>query len=120
MVIPTTMSLVSDLVYFKTNNSMIFTIIMLVSIAGYWLDGDRKNNGNRTKVFLDEKLNSGAIYRVWIEHFNSQLRKPLIKVDFDLSKVFLDEMYIGLCALMGQLIENHQILSWSFSNSEFT
>jgi len=44
----------------------------------------------------------------------------LINVDFDLSKVFLDEMYIRLCALIGQLIENHQILSWSFSNSKFT
>ena len=47
---------------------------LVVHRTGYWLDGDRKNNGNRTKVFLDEKLNSGALYRVWIEYFNSQLR----------------------------------------------
>lgn len=47
---------------------------LVVHRAGYWLDGDRKNNGNRTKVFLDENLSSGAIYRVRIEYLNSQLR----------------------------------------------
>lgn len=40
--------------------------------------------------------------------------RPLINVPLDLSKVFLDEMYVGFCASTGNLIENHKTLRGTF------
>ncbi|KAJ4726320.1 Lectin receptor kinase [Melia azedarach] len=97
--------------------------------AGYWFEKSTKNIQNKTNWnFHELKLNNGAIYRVWIDYGDSILgvrmaplkmkkpRWPLLNVLIDLSDVFLDEMYVGFSAATGKLIENHKILSWSFSN----
>lgn len=84
MVIPTTMSLVSDLMYLKTNNSMILTIIMLVSmwiLSLLWLCTELDIGLTvieRTMVigqrFFLMKIWIVEQFIVWIEYLNSQLR----------------------------------------------
>ncbi|CAB4277511.1 unnamed protein product [Prunus armeniaca] len=97
--------------------------------AGYWLGDNTNEDSNNTNwSFKEVKLNDGANYQVWVEYWNYQLsitlapenvkkpERPLIQIPLDLSDVFLDDMYVGLTASTGQLIEDHKILSWSFSN----
>ncbi|XP_050371207.1 L-type lectin-domain containing receptor kinase VII.1-like [Argentina anserina] len=97
--------------------------------AGYWLGDDTKEDSNNTNwSFKEVELNDGGNYQAWIEYWNNQLSitlapenikkpgRPLIKVPLDLSDVFLDEMYVGFTASTGASIQNHKILSWSFSN----
>ncbi|KAF8413872.1 hypothetical protein HHK36_001866 [Tetracentron sinense] len=92
--------------------------------AGYWPDDDDS--------FEELSLNNGVNYQVWIDYLDSQLnvtmapvglrrpRQPLMAVDLNLSDVLLEEMYVGFCGATGRLAENHRILSWSFSNSNFS
>ncbi|KAA8526373.1 hypothetical protein F0562_008424 [Nyssa sinensis] len=95
--------------------------------AGYWVADD--DDGSE---FRELNLNSGENYQVWIDYLDSLINvtmarvgvtrppRPLINVSIDLSEVFLDQMYVGFCAATGQLVESHRILSWSFSNSDFS
>ncbi|XP_059658662.1 L-type lectin-domain containing receptor kinase VII.1-like [Cornus florida] len=97
--------------------------------AGFW-SWDSDGDGNPD--FRRLKLNNGAKYQVWIDYFDSHVnvtmgwagigkpKKPLINVSIDLSDVFLDQMYVGFTAATGRLVENYMILSWSFSNSNFS
>lgn len=92
--------------------------------AGYYQDG------NGVKRIL--QLNNGRNYQVWIDYNDSMINvtmapvgmnKPtrcLICVPLNLSDVFEDEMYVGFTAATGTLIQSHKILSWSFSNSNFS
>lgn len=96
---------------------------MSSNTAGYWHD---------EKSFKELKLNNGKIYQVWIDYKDSILnvtmapvgrkrpKRPLLNVSIDLSQVFEDEMFVGFTASTGALIESHKILSWSFSNSNFS
>lgn len=91
--------------------------------AGYWSE-----NGE-SQYFNKLKLNDGSTYRVWIDYRQKQLNvtmapstlkkpmKPLISIHLDLSGLVLDTMYAGFSASTGQLLESHEIFSWSFSNS---
>lgn len=91
--------------------------------AGYWY-----NNGE-SQYFKKLKLNNGRSYRAWIDYKQKQLNvtmapsnlkksmKPLISIHLDLSGIVLDNMYAGFSAVTGQLLESHEIFSWSFSNS---
>nr|XP_043624212.1 L-type lectin-domain containing receptor kinase VII.1 [Erigeron canadensis] len=93
--------------------------------AGYY---DDNNNG----LFRDLKLNNGRNYQVWVDYKDFELnvsmapvgvKKPkrsLMKVNLNLSDVFEDEMYVGFTAATGALTQTHRILSWSFSNSNFS
>lgn len=111
------------------NNHVGLNVNSIVSVtaykAGYWFqDSQNKTNWH----FHELKLNNGKIYRVWIDYNDSlldvsmapaKMKKPLwplLRVFIDLSDLFLDEMYAGFCAATGQLVGNHKILSWSFSN----
>ncbi|KAK6134567.1 hypothetical protein DH2020_031687 [Rehmannia glutinosa] len=92
---------------------------LVANEAGYW-------NGNGSFVKL--KMNNGDKIRVWIEYVKGRLtvtmapidvatrpRRPLIGVDVNLTEVFLDEMYVGFTAATGNLVESHEIHSWSFT-----
>ncbi|KAK4255513.1 hypothetical protein QN277_008508 [Acacia crassicarpa] len=93
--------------------------------AGYWV-------GEDDEEFEDLKLNDGHNYQVWIDFLDSRInvtmapvgrkrpRRPLISELVNLSSVLLDEMYVGFCGATGQLVESHKILSWSFSNLNFS
>ncbi|WCJ30765.1 Concanavalin A-like lectin protein kinase family protein [Euphorbia peplus] len=92
--------------------------------AGFWVDNEEK--------FQTLKLNNGENYQVWIDYLDSRINvtmvkvgeirptKPLISEFVNLSNVFLDEMYVGFCAATGRLVQSHRILSWSFSNTNFS
>ncbi|XP_023768842.1 L-type lectin-domain containing receptor kinase VII.1 [Lactuca sativa] len=92
--------------------------------AGYYEDQDG--------IFRRLQLNNGRNYQVWIDYKDFMInvtmapvgiKKPtrcLICVPLNLSDVFEDEMYVGFTAATGQLIQSHKILSWSFSNSNFS
>lgn len=92
--------------------------------AGYYQDQDG--------VFKVLKLNDGRNYQVWIDYRDFMVnvsiapvgvKKPtkcLMKVPLNLSDVFEDEMYVGFTAATGALTQSHKILSWSFSNSNFS
>ncbi|KAI3794062.1 hypothetical protein L1987_36687 [Smallanthus sonchifolius] len=95
------------------------------SEAGYYEDQD---GGFRTV-----QLNDGRNYQVWIDYKDSMvnvtmapagMKKPtrcLICVPLqNLSDVFEDTMYVGFTASTGTLTQSHKILSWSFSNSNFS
>uniref|UniRef100_A0A2N9ERU0 non-specific serine/threonine protein kinase n=1 Tax=Fagus sylvatica TaxID=28930 RepID=A0A2N9ERU0_FAGSY len=91
--------------------------------AGFW---------NEDEKFEELKLNNGENYQVWIDYLDSRInvtmamagmerpRKPLISEFVNLSSVLLDDMFVGFCAATGQLVESHKVLSWSFSNSNFS
>ncbi|CAK7322463.1 unnamed protein product [Dovyalis caffra] len=91
--------------------------------AGFWEDDEK---------FQGLKLNDGVNYQVWIDYKDSRInvtmakagasrpRKPLISELLNISGVFLDEMYVGFCGATGQLVQSHKILSWSYSNSNFS
>ncbi|KAL6205737.1 hypothetical protein ACLB2K_022990 [Fragaria x ananassa] len=115
------------------NNHVGIDVNSLTSLAsykaGYWIGDDTKEDSNNTTwSFKEVELNDGANYQAWIEYWNNQLSitlapenikkpgRPLIKVPLDLSDVFLDEMHVGFTASTGVNVQNHNILSWSFSN----
>lgn len=116
--------------YDINNNHVGLNVNSLTSVAaykaGYWFQDNQNNKTNWH--FHTLKLNNGKIYRVWIDYKDSMLSVsmapgkmkkplwPLLNVFIDLSGFFLDEMYAGFSAATGQLIANHKILSWSFSN----
>ncbi|WJZ99229.1 hypothetical protein VitviT2T_017694 [Vitis vinifera] len=95
--------------------------------AGYW-SGEDDDDEN----FEELELNNGENYQVWIEYMDSRINvtmeragrkrpdQPLISAVVNLSDVLLDEMYVGFCGATGQLVEGHIILSWSFSQSNFS
>ncbi|KAI3732047.1 hypothetical protein L1987_63244 [Smallanthus sonchifolius] len=94
------------------------------SEAGYYEDED---GGFRVL-----QLNNGRNYQVWIDYKYFMINvtmapvgvnKPtrcLICVPLNLSDVYEDEMYVGFTASTGTLTQSHNILSWSFSNSDFS
>ncbi|KAG6583994.1 L-type lectin-domain containing receptor kinase VII.1, partial [Cucurbita argyrosperma subsp. sororia] len=91
--------------------------------AGFWSDDGSFNRF---------RLNSGENYQVWIDYSDFQMnvtmapagmkrpRRPLINASLNLSHVFTDEMYVGFTSSTGQLVQGHNILAWSFSNSNFS
>ncbi|MED6154979.1 hypothetical protein PIB30_001120 [Stylosanthes scabra] len=93
--------------------------------AGYWC-------GKDDKEFKVLKINSGENYQVWIEFNQSKFnitmakageirpRVPLISWNVNLSRVLVDEMYVGFTASTGMAIDSTKILAWSFSNSNFS
>ncbi|XP_062007621.1 probable L-type lectin-domain containing receptor kinase VII.2 [Rosa rugosa] len=113
-----------------SNNHVGVDINSLTSIrseaAGHWTSNE--DGGN----FKELKLNNGVNYQVWIDFQGSTInvtmahagvkkpQKPLISEVVDLSRVLLDEMYVGFSGATGALVESHRILAWSFSNSNFS
>nr|TKR99151.1 hypothetical protein D5086_0000195400 [Populus alba] len=105
--------------------------------AGYWPDNSRSSsNGNTSdedsNSFKEQDLNNGKNYQVWIDYEDSMINvtmapagmkrpaRPLLNMSLNLSDVFEDEMYVGFTSSTGLLVENHKILAWSFSNSNFS
>lgn len=93
--------------------------------AGSWYQS--KTEGKNRWLFKELKL-SGNGYRAWIEYENGKVtvtigrsqekpKRPLIEARVDLSKVFLEKMYVGFAGSMGRGVERHEILDWSFENS---
>ncbi|KAI7744548.1 hypothetical protein M8C21_022019 [Ambrosia artemisiifolia] len=94
------------------------------SNAGYYDDVD---GGFRVL-----KLNDGRNYQVWVDYKDFVInvtiapvgvkkpRRSLMNVFLNVSDVFEDSMYVGFTASTGTLTQNHRILSWSFSNSNFS
>ncbi|XP_038893488.1 L-type lectin-domain containing receptor kinase VII.1 [Benincasa hispida] len=94
--------------------------------AGFWSHGGDADSFNRFR------LNSGENYQVWIDYSDFQMnvtmapagmkkpRRPLINTSLNLSGIFMDEMYVGFTSSTGQLVQGHNILAWSFSNSNFS
>ncbi|CAK9327430.1 unnamed protein product [Citrullus colocynthis] len=94
--------------------------------AGFWSDGGGADSFNRFR------LNSGENYQVWVDYSDFQMnvtmapvgmkkpRRPLINTSLNLSGIFMDEMYVGFTSSTGQLVQGHNILAWSFSNSNFS
>ncbi|XP_022954483.1 L-type lectin-domain containing receptor kinase VII.1-like isoform X1 [Cucurbita moschata] len=92
-------------------------------VAGFWSDGGS---------FSSFRLNSGGNYQVWVDYSDFEMnvtmapagmkkpRRPLINASLNLSEIFLDEMYVGFTSATGQLVQGHNILAWSFSNSNFS
>ncbi|XVE88057.1 hypothetical protein DITRI_Ditri19aG0037800 [Diplodiscus trichospermus] len=102
--------------------------------AGYWPDNieSSSNSDDDEQAFEELKLNNGKNYQVWIDYADSVInvtmapvgikrpKRPLLNVFLNLSDVFEDEMYVGFTSSTGRLVESHRILSWSFSNSNFS
>ncbi|XP_060192846.1 L-type lectin-domain containing receptor kinase VII.1 [Lycium barbarum] len=103
--------------------------------AGYWPDEKNKNSndGNlKEESFETLKLNNGRNYQVWIDYADFRInvtmapvgmKRPnqsLLDFPLNLSQVFEEEMYVGFTASTGDLAQSHKILSWSFSNSNFS
>lgn len=102
--------------------------------AGYWVgnDEDYDNEYDVGLEFRPLRLNNGNNIQVWIDYIDSRVNvtmapvgmdkpiRPLIDYPVDISDVLLDQMYVGFCAATGALVESHRILSWSFSNSNFS
>lgn len=94
--------------------------------AGFWSDGGGADSFNRFR------LNSGENYQVWVDYSDFQMnvtmapvgmkkpRRPLINTSLNLSGIFMDEMYVGFTSSTGQLVQGHNILAWSFSNSNIS
>lgn len=95
------------------------------AVAGFYggRDGER---------FTEARLNSGDNYQAWIEFNGSAINvtmaragsrkpiRPLISIPLNLTGVLLDDMFVGFTGATGQLVQSHRILSWSFSNSNFS
>ncbi|XP_022544584.2 probable L-type lectin-domain containing receptor kinase VII.2 [Brassica napus] len=93
------------------------------SVAGFYRD-----DGSFTEL----RLNSGDNYQVWIEFNGSAINvtmaragslkplRPLISTPLNLTGVLLGDMFVGFTASTGLLVQSHRILSWSFSNSDFS
>ncbi|KAG2319354.1 hypothetical protein Bca52824_012567 [Brassica carinata] len=93
------------------------------SVAGFYRDGSQ---------FTELRLNSGDNYQAWIEFNGSAINvtmaragslkpvRPLINVPLNLTGVLLGDMFVGFTAATGLLVQSHRILSWSFSNSNFS
>lgn len=102
--------------------------------AGYWVgnDEDYDNEYDVGLEFRPLRLNNGDNIQVWIDYMDSRVNvtmapvgmdkpiRPLIDYPVDISDVLLGQMYVGFCAATGALVESHRILSWSFSNSNFS
>eukprot|EP00268_Persea_americana_P050721 TRINITY_DN5537_c1_g3_i1.p1 TRINITY_DN5537_c1_g3~~TRINITY_DN5537_c1_g3_i1.p1 ORF type:complete len:686 (+),score=53.60 TRINITY_DN5537_c1_g3_i1:148-2205(+) len=98
--------------------------------AGFW--PQYATDSDDSDSFVELNLNGGANYHAWIDfsgsHINVSMaqagfnrpKRPLISAPINLSGVLLDEMYVGFTASTGLLAETHRILSWSFSNSNFS
>ncbi|KAG8490902.1 hypothetical protein CXB51_014080 [Gossypium anomalum] len=96
--------------------------------AGYYSDFNEDGDQGFEKL----KLNNGKNYQVWIDYEDSVInvtmapvgvkrpKRPLLNVPLNLSDVLEDEMYVGFTSSTGRLVESHRILSWSFSNSNFS
>ncbi|CAA7050153.1 unnamed protein product [Microthlaspi erraticum] len=92
------------------------------AVAGFW-QGER---------FKELRLNNGDNYQTWIEFNVSAINvtmaragsrkpvRPLISIPLNLTGVLVDDMFVGFTAATGQLVQSHRILSWSFSNSNFS
>ncbi|KAF8094336.1 hypothetical protein N665_0365s0022 [Sinapis alba] len=93
------------------------------SVAGFYIDGGE---------FTELRLNSGDNYQAWIEFNGSAINvtmaragslkplRPLISIPLNLTGVLLGDMFVGFTASTGLLVQSHRILSWSFSNSNFS
>ncbi|KAJ0250921.1 L-type lectin-domain containing receptor kinase VII.2 [Hirschfeldia incana] len=93
------------------------------SAAGFYRDD---------QFFTELRLNSGDNYHVWIEFNGSAINvtmaragsskplRPLISVPLNLTGVLLGDMFVGFTAATGLLVQSHRIISWSFSNSNFS
>ncbi|KAL3643433.1 hypothetical protein CASFOL_014248 [Castilleja foliolosa] len=102
-------------------NSIVF---MRVHEAGYWPDDGRE--------FRRLKLLSGMNYQVWIDYLDGVVNvtmapvgirrpnQPLLSVSLNLSYVFVDEMFVGFIAATGNFTQHSRVLSWSFSNTNFS
>ncbi|XP_022724573.1 L-type lectin-domain containing receptor kinase VII.1-like [Durio zibethinus] len=105
--------------------------------AGYWPDnikssGNSNNSADDEKALEKMKLNNGKNYQVWIDYVDSVIivtmapvgikrpKRPLLNVSLNLSDVFEDEMYVGFTSSTGRLVQSHRVLSWSFSNTNFS
>ncbi|MBA0626830.1 hypothetical protein Godav_004423 [Gossypium davidsonii] len=96
--------------------------------AGYYSDFNEDGDQGFEKL----KLNNGKNYQVWIDYEDSVInvtmapvgvkrpKRPLLNVPLNLSDVLVDEMYVGFTSSTGRLVQSHRILSWSFSNSNFS
>ncbi|KAA0056992.1 hypothetical protein IC582_029365 [Cucumis melo] len=96
--------------------------------AGFWSDGGSSAADSLNRV----RLNSGENYQVWIDYSDFVMnvtmapagmkkpRRPLINTSLNLSGIFMDEMYMGFTSSTGQLVQGHNILAWSFSNTNFS
>lgn len=88
--------------------------------------------GRDGERFTELRLNSGENYQAWIEFNGSAINvtmaragsrkpiRPLISIPLNLTGVLLNDMFVGFTASTGQLVQSHRILSWSFSNSNFS
>ncbi|ESQ54422.1 hypothetical protein EUTSA_v10027026mg [Eutrema salsugineum] len=95
------------------------------AVAGFCggRDGDR---------FTELRLNNGENYQAWIEFNGSAINvtmaragsrkplRPLISIPLNLTGVLLDDMFVGFTGSTGVLVQSHRIISWSFSNSNFS
>ncbi|CAH2077695.1 unnamed protein product [Thlaspi arvense] len=95
------------------------------TVAGFYggRDGER---------FTELRLNSGDNYQAWIEFNGTAINvtmaragsgkpvRPLISIPLNLTGVLLDDMFVGFTGSTGVLVQSHRILSWSFSNSNFS
>ncbi|WJX74362.1 non-specific serine/threonine protein kinase [Trifolium repens] len=103
-------------------NSM---VSMYSEPAEFW---GGKNGENLEKL----KLSSGENYQVWIEFRDFEInvtiapagkrkpKKPLISKPINISRVFLDEMYVGFSGSTGKMVDTCRILAWSFSHTNFS
>ncbi|CAN8230196.1 unnamed protein product [Cochlearia groenlandica] len=91
--------------------------------AGFYGGGER---------FTEARLNSGDNYQAWIEFNGSVIDvtmanagsrkpiRPLISIPLNLTGVLLGDMFVGFTGATGLLVQSHRIISWSFSNTNFS
>ena len=93
--------------------------------AGFW-------SGRDDEEWEELDLHNGENYQVWIEFSDSRFNvtmaragkkkpeKPLISEQINLSRILLNEMYVGFSGGTGRMVDVCRILAWSFSNSNFS
>ncbi|KAL1203165.1 putative L-type lectin-domain containing receptor kinase VII.2 [Cardamine amara subsp. amara] len=111
------------------NNHVGVDVNSLTSVSSATAGFYGGRNGER---FTELKLNNGENYQAWIEFNGSAINvtmaragsrkpiRPLFSVALNLTGVLLDDMFVGFTGSTGALVQSHRIISWSFSNSNFS
>ncbi|KFK41694.1 hypothetical protein AALP_AA2G161000 [Arabis alpina] len=94
-------------------------------VAGFY-------GGRDGEKFKKLRFNNGDNYQAWIEFNGSAINvtmaragsmkpiRPLISIPLNLTGLFPDDMFVGFTGAARELVQSQRIISWSFSNSNFS
>jgi serine/threonine protein kinase len=103
-----------------TNNHLGFDIgaplsIKSVDLGSYGVD---LKSGNLTTAWIDYS-NKDSQLNIWLAYTNVKPDKPVFSINTDLSKNFIEFMYVGFSASTEGSTELHLIRDWTFQTFGF-